>query len=353
MRALQPLLGLALSTPLFASDDAPGVTYEGADGPGRGKHLVFVTGDEEYRSEEAMPQLARILAVRHGFRCTVLFSIDEGGAIDPEARGNLPGLEALDDADLMVIFTRFRDLPDEQMAPLVRYVESGRPIVGFRTATHAFDVKGSPTYARYSWRSEEWDGGFGRHVLGETWIAHHGAHGSQSTRGIVVAERAEHPILRGIEDGDVWDPTDVYAVRLPLPDGIEPLLLGEVVDGMAPDDPPLAPRVDDEGRVTDKNDPMMPVAWVREWTSPSGAAARVFTTTTGTSRALLREGTRRLYVNACLWAVGLEDAIRPDLDVDLVGPFEPSAFGFGGQRRGVRPAALRLEGDAASSEERR
>ena len=106
----------------------------------------MVSGDEEYRSEQALPQLAKILSVRHGFECTVLFAIDaKNGTINPEQRDNIPGLEALDRADLMVIFTRFRDLPDAQMKHIVDYVESGRPIVALRTATHAFDLKTSKT----------------------------------------------------------------------------------------------------------------------------------------------------------------------------------------------------------------
>src|SRR5947207_4637370 len=114
----------------------PWVVYEGTQGPGKGKHIVLVSGDEEYRSEQALPQLAKILARRHGFKCTVLFAIDpRDGTINPLV-SNIPGLEALDNADLMVVFTRFRDLPDEQMKHIVAYVESGRPIVGLRTATH-------------------------------------------------------------------------------------------------------------------------------------------------------------------------------------------------------------------------
>ena len=157
-----------------------------AGGPGSGKHIVFVTGEEEYRSEEGMPQLARILA-RLGFRCTVLFAIDpKTGAIDPGVLDNIPGLEALDSADLMVAFMRFRDLPDAQMQHFVDYVESGRPVIGLRTATHALDAKKHTTFRRWSWRNNEWDGGFGRQVLGETWVDHHGGHGWQSTLGIVV-----------------------------------------------------------------------------------------------------------------------------------------------------------------------
>src|SRR5262249_26012478 len=159
----------------------------------------------------------KILAKHHGFKCTVLFAIDrKDGTINPNQTDNIPGLEALKQADLMVIFTRFRDLPDEQMKHIVDYVESGRPIVGFRTATPAFNIKdGKKTYAKYSFRNKEWDGGFGRQVLGETWIDHHGKHGTQSTRGLLAKEEKKHPILRGIKDGDIWGATDVYRVRLP------------------------------------------------------------------------------------------------------------------------------------------
>src|SRR5262249_24836390 len=122
------------------------VMYEGGDGPGKGKKVVLVSGDEEYRSEEALPQLAKILAKRHGFTCIVLFAIGKDGAIDPKTNDNIPGLEALDTADLMIIATRFRHLPDDQMKHLVDYVESGRPIIGLRTATHAFELKKNTTY---------------------------------------------------------------------------------------------------------------------------------------------------------------------------------------------------------------
>src|SRR5215510_7703868 len=191
------------------------LVLRGKNGPGKGKHIVLVSGDEEYRSEQVMPQLAQILSIHHGFDCTVLFSIDpKDGTINPNQTDNIPGLETLDSAELMILFTRFRDLPDKQMKHIVDYVESGRPVVALRTATHAFDLKSSGTYRRYSWNSAEWDGGFGRQVLGETWIAHHGRHGLQSTRGIVVKGQERHPILRGILSEAIWVPTDVYRVRL-------------------------------------------------------------------------------------------------------------------------------------------
>jgi hypothetical protein len=310
----------------------PWIVFKGADGPGKGKHIVLVSGDEEYRSEEALPQLAKILARRHGFQCTVLFAIDpKDGTINPKETHNIPGLEALQKADLLVLFTRFRDLPDEQMKHLVDYVEAGRPIIGMRTATHAFDPKMSKTYNRYGWHSREWDGGFGRQVLGETWVNHYGQHGKQSTRGILAEGAKGHPIVRSIEDGDIWGPTDVYEVRLPLPGDTKPLILGQVLAGMSPSDPPVPGK---------QNNPMLPIAWVKTYTGKAGTSGRVFATTMGASQDFQSEGLRRLLVNACYWAVGMENQIPAKANVELVGEYKPRPFGFGGFQKGVRPADL-------------
>jgi hypothetical protein len=323
------LVWLINSAAARAQGSDPWLVFDGFDGPGKGKHIVLVSGDEEYRSEEALPQLAKILAKHHGFKCTVLFAIDrKNGTINPDQRDNIPGLEALDKADLMVLFTRFRDLPDDQMKHIVDYVESGRPIVSLRTATHAFDLHGSKTYAKYTWNSKEWDGGFGRQVLGETWISHHGNHGKQSTRGILAQDQKNHPILRGIEDGDIWGPTDVYGVRLPLPGDSKPLVLGAVLEGMQSSDKPVAGK---------QNDPMMPIAWVKTYQTSSGKVARVFTTTMGASQDLLSEGLRRLLINACYWGLGMEDKIAERAKVDLVGEYRPHGFGFGGFEKGRKP----------------
>ncbi len=310
----------------------PWLEIPGLQGPGHGKHVVLISGDEEYRSEEGLPQLAKILAKRHGFRCTVLFAIDpKDGTINPNDTHHIPGLQALKSADLMIIQTRFRDLPDHDMKYIVDYVESGRPIIGMRTATHAFSISHGK-YKRYSWDSSEWPGGFGRQVLGETWVAHHGHHGQQSTRGIIAPGQQDKPILRGIHDGDIWGPTDVYAVRLPLPRYCVPLVLGQVLEGMHPNDMPVAGK---------QNHPMMPIAWTNAYHTPSGKTARVFTTTMGASQDLLNKGLRRLVVNACYWAVGMEDKIPAHSNVDLVGKkYEPTAFGFNKFTKGRKPADL-------------
>src|SRR5438552_9476288 len=327
---------LALAFCLFAIPlRAAGVVYEGNAGPGNGKHIVLVSGDEEYRSEEALPQLGKILATRHGFQCTVLFAIDPAdGTINPNV-SNIPGLEALGTADLMVIFTRFRNLPDEQMKHIVSYLEAGKPIVGIRTATHAFNIKPAKTYAKYSYNysGKDYEQGFGRQILGETWISHHGKHGSQSTRGIIAKGQENSPILRGIKDGDIWGPSDVYGVRLPLPGDSQPLVLGQILTGMNPSDPPL------EGA---KNDPMMPIAWTKTYGGSAGNKGRVFCSTIGAANDLTAEGTRRLLVNACYWAIGLDDKIPAKSDVTVVGDYQPSNFKFNGFKPGVKPEEHQL-----------
>lgn len=330
-RFLALLVG-AISFCAHASAADPWIKVEGGDGPGKGKNVVLISGDEEYRSEEALPQLAKILARRHGFHCTVLFAMDDNGTINPNRNDNIPGLEALDRADLMIIATRFRDLPDDQMKHVVDYVESGRPIIGLRTATHAFNFQKNKGFRAYSWNDKSSDGGFGRRVLGETWVSHHGDHGKQSTRGLIAPGAKDSPIVRGIKDGDIWGTTDVYGVRLPLPGDSNPLILGQVLEGMKPDDKPLAGA---------KNDPMMPVAWVKTYEAGSGQPrGRAFATTMGASQDLLSEGLRRLLVNATYWAVGLEDRIPEKADVALVGSYEPTKFGFGSFKKGVKPADL-------------
>lgn len=325
-----PVLALALAGTPQAPVTERFLTYAEGVGPGAGKHVVLLAGDEEYRSEEALPMLARLLAVHHGFRCTVLFSTDPAtGAIDPDQQTHVPGLEALDDADLLVLFFRFRELPDADMKHLVDYLEAGKPVFAIRTSTHAFDYSRDPKspYARFSWKGGEWDGGFGVRYLGETWVAHHGEHGSQATRGVVEEGAEEHPILRGVDAREVFGPTDVYAIG-ELPSDATVMLRGAVLAGMDPDSSPV------DGP---QNDPMMPLVWTREIARENGAPQRTVCSTLGAATDLEAEGSRRVFVNACYWAAGLEEKIPAHSKIDLVGEYDPSPFGFGKARKGVMP----------------
>ena len=302
------------------------VVYEGGDGAGKGKHIVLVSGDEEYRSEEAMPMLGKVLATHHGFRCTVLFAINpETGEIDPNEQTNIPGLPHLESADMLVMALRFRELPDEQMKYIIDYTNAGKPVMGLRTATHAFNYTrnlDSP-YAKYSFNSQEFDGGYGRQVLGETWINHHGHHGKESTRGVIDEGHKDHLILKGVSD--IWGPSDVYGIK-ELTGDAQVLVHGQVLVGMEPTDAPKPDTV------------TMPLAWIKTYTGELGNTSRVFNTTMGASVDLESEGLRRLLVNGCYWCVEMEDAIPEKSSVDYVGDYEPTFFGFGTFKKGLKPS---------------
>ena len=299
--------------------------------PGSGKHVVLISGDEEYRSEEMVVQFARILSRHHGFDCTVLFAIHPvSGEIDPTWLSNIPGLEALKTADVAVFFLRFRDLPEGQMQSIDDYLKAGKPVLGIRTSTHAFNVRKYTKFNRYHFENTgifgEWTQGFGRRVLGETWIEHHGHHGHEATRGLIVPEQKDAPILRGV--GDIFGPTDVYRVRLPLPGDSKPLVLGQVLAGMTPDSKPV------EG---EKNNPMMPIAWTKSYKVDDGKTGKAFTSTIGSSQDFLSEGVRRLLVNAVYWLAGMEDKIPERSNVDIVGRYDTLPMGFGKHKKGLKP----------------
>src|ERR1035437_3554388 len=93
--AIWAVVTLLSSAAWGAVDEQNRLVFEGRDGPGKGKVVVFLTGDEEYRSEEGLPMLAKILSQRHGFTCYVLFSLDPDGTIAPDPHDRLSGADAL------------------------------------------------------------------------------------------------------------------------------------------------------------------------------------------------------------------------------------------------------------------
>ena len=344
----------ASAAPRTVSHPAQWLDYKGNKGPGKGKKVVLISGDEEYRSEEAMPVLAGILSRHHGFDCRVVFAIDpKSGIVDPNNRNNIPGLEALSDADLMVIGTRFRDLPDGQMAYIDTYLKTGRPVIGMRTATHAFNIGGNKKYAHYSngynGSKKEWQGGFGKVVLGDFWKNHHGGHKSESTVGIIAPGAEKHPTTRGVKNGDVWGPTDVYGVRLPLPEGSQHIILGQVTkrNGPRTDDPFFGMKpTDDQAVEGRKNNPMIPVFWSMDYQVSGGKKGRTFATTMGSSTDLVAEGTRRVLINGAYWLLDLEIP-NTGTKVDLVGKFNPKQYSFRSKEywpdQNKKPADFRLK----------
>ncbi|GAA4458806.1 ThuA domain-containing protein [Novipirellula rosea] len=310
---------------LIGTAQAETLVFQGEEGVGKGKHIVFMAGDHEYRSEESLPALARLLAKHHGFKCTVLFNIDpETGEIVAGKPSNMPGLEALDTADLAVVFLRFQNFPAEQMKHFDDYLRRGGPIVGMRTATHGFQIPADQPYAKYSFNSkvEGYELGFGHQVLGQTWVGHYGRNHVQSTRITIVDAMKDHPILQGVKD--VWVQAGGYVGK---PTDGDILTMAQPLDGMTADSP------------ASETQPPMPSEWTRTYRSESGETGRVFTSLYGTPEDLTNDGYRRLIVNGIFWAIGLEDAITPDLNIDIVGPFHPNTFGNQTNARGIKPEA--------------
>ena len=309
---------------LAQSGDYKPLVYHDADsrGFGAGKHIVFLAGDHEYRSEEALPALARLMAKHYGFKCTVLFNIDREGYIEP-GNNNMPGMEALDTADLAVVFLRFQNFPAEQMQHFVDYLDRGGPVVGLRTSTHAFQIPEDSPFARFDseYAGDEFKKGFGRQILGESWAGHYGKNHRMSTRHIVLDSAKDHPILRGVTNP--WAQCGGYWAD-PMPNSVV-LTHSLPLESMKKDAQPA------EGKEP------CPGCWVRTYKSKSGKEGRVFTTTSGASEDLLDDDFRRLVVNGCLWAGGWESSIEADNDVSLVGPYHPIKFNNLAYKLDVKP----------------
>ena len=303
------------------------LTYSGDRGPGVGKHIVLIAADQEYRSEYSMPMLAQLLAKHHGFHCTVLFNLNKDNEVDPTQKNawedktithNIPGLEHLEKCDLLIMFNRLLTLPPEQLEHIYNYLDSGKPIIGVRTANHGF--------IGFDYKKDGERVDFGEAVLGGSFRNHHGQWQQDSTRGIIVKQNKEHPVLRGVKD--IWGPSDVYRTYEEgdsLPENCVPLVEGQPLLGRKQDDavnPDLIP---------------LPVAWVKTWTGNGGKTARVFNMTMGSAQDFQSEGLRRLTVNAAYWCLNMEADISADSSMHIVGEYDPPDSGFDYKKLNIIP----------------
>lgn len=327
---LTALLLVVFSSEVLAAEP---LVFEGGDGPGKGKHIVLIANDHEYRSEEVCPMIAKVLAKHHGFRCTVLFGIDEDGFIHA-GDAPIPGLEALKNADLLVFAARFMNLPDDQIDMLVDYFERGGPVVGIRTSTHCFNgQKGKWSKLNFNYGEEDYRGGLGEQIFGNTWNkergqSHYGSNHEMGSRISAVSGAENHPILTGV--GRIHAFSGAYKSQ--PPSDATPLLEVQVLNTFGPSDD------------LNKDRAVVNAGWTRDsYTAPSGEKknARTVYTSFGASEDFLDKNARRFLVNACLWAGGLEDKITADLDVNLVGKFDPSPYSSKAFFRvGVKPSDL-------------
>ncbi len=304
------------------------LTYSGESGPGVGKHIVLIAADQEYRSEYSMPMLARLLAKHHGFHCTVLFSLNKDNDVDPTQKirwedksvtHNIPGLEHLEKCDLVILFSRLLSLSPEQLQHIYNYLDSGKPIMGIRTANHGF--------IEFDYKKDGKKIDFGEGVLGGSFRNHHGRWQQDSTRGIIVEDNKDHPVLKGVTD--IWGTSDVYRTFKEgghLPEGCLPLVNGQPLMGRNHGDainPELIP---------------LPVAWVKTWTGNTGHPARVFNMTMGSAQDFKSEGVRRMTINAVYWCQQMEARIDAKSTMDIVGEYNPPDSGFEYKELKIVPA---------------
>lgn len=300
------------------------MVYEGEAGPGKGKHIVFLASDHEYRAEEVCPALARILAKHYGFKCTVIFGVDKDGFIEAGS-SNVSGLAALEKADLFFIVARFLNPPDEEMAHIEAYLERGGPVCGLRTSSHAFQIPANSKYAKYDFNSKiaGYEDGFGHQVLGNTWVGHYGENHKQGTRITTIPEQRGNVILTGVGE-TAFTHAGAYVGKA-APD-FTVLTTSQPLISMDPN--------------ADTKKPPMPSTWTRQYAAKDGSKHRVFHSTQGASEDVLDNNYRRLILNGALWALGMEKEIKPDMDISFVGPFQPRKFSFKGEAKKVKPADL-------------
>ncbi len=319
MKKRLPLLStLALSLCIphaFAEDPEP-----------KKPHVLFLAGDEEYRSEETMPMLRQLVERELGFKTSIGFSRDAEGQISPTANDSTDGMEKLPEADLLVMYYRFRNPSPEEFQLFLDYVEAGKPIVGFRTTTHAFRFPADSPHTK--WGGQVPNGGkhsFGggesiRELLGQKWISHHGHFddGKNPLTSLTIIEKQKaHPVLRGVYPFPAY--SWLYHVEGPehsLAEGSTPLMLGTSLQS------------NHEKRGNTETFPLTnPVTWTKTYGEKDG---RVFFTTLGHPFDFRSVSMRKLALNGMLWALGKEDSIPENgVTATLETPFQPSNSGFG------------------------
>ena len=305
------------------------VVYQGDAGPGQGRHILFIASDHEYRGEETCPAIARIMAKQYGFKCTVLFGQTEDGLIKPGS-SLIPGIETIDDADMLFLFLRFVHPEDAWMEKVEGYLKRGGPVIGLRTTTHAFNgLTGKYAYHNFNYRNDDFVGGFGRQILGETWnpklgAGHYGSNHKYATAMHVVPEQKNHPVMRGVKDMHAL--AGAYSAR-PMPNSTI-LATNRVLESMEVGAKPI------EGKAP------QPAAWVRTYRFKGGKEGRSFCSTQGASEDFLSEGVRRMIINATLWCMRMEEHITADADVSFVGPYNPTTFSFKPSVKDARPGDI-------------
>jgi hypothetical protein len=332
-KSTQACLALFLSAFVLHAKDTSFLEYKAKPEQQKNKKIVLIAGDDEYRSEETMPMLAKLLSEHHGFDCDVLFSVDAEGLVDPIAYESLTHPESLDQADLIILCTRFRMWNEAILQKFAAALDRATPIIALRTSTHAFHK--IPTTSPYNhWNWNHSSGGFGKKYLGESWLSHWGIHKEQSCKALPEPTQSQHPILKDVQP--IFTTSDVYEAAPPADATI--LMRGEVLSTMSPFSPPAQGS---KKRKTDNleqpiNSPMMPIFWTREIPANNGKTQRIVTCTMGAANDFMDPSLRRLILNSAYWSLQLTPT-TPFLS-DPKEFFSPTFFGFKTFIKGKKPA---------------
>jgi type 1 glutamine amidotransferase len=300
-KRLSTLLGLwALALCSFIGEAIAQAPTD-AQPPAGATKVVIVTGDDEYASELSMPMMALILANHHGMTPITLYAVNDKNERDPHGQ-SIPGMQLLRDADVAVFYMRWRALPQDQLDEIIKYAQSGRPMIGLRTTSHAFKYDGPP--------NDKWNAEFAERWFGQSWISHYGHNNSTLAR--IVPEQTKHPILRGVDD-ELWVHSWLYVQNKDddrLADDVTVLMEGDAIRGTEPGG--------------EKFGNVEPLAWTREIKRDDGQVQRTFYASLGHPRDFENEDVRKLLVNAIYWSLGREAEIPASgAKVDIIGEYNP------------------------------
>lgn len=266
--------GFCLSLTLFSlvcltlAGQTQFISSAAAAGEKREPHVVLLISEPEYETEITLPAFAERHLAPSGLRCTMVF----GDAAQPDT---FPEIAALESADLLLLSVRRRALPTEQLQAVRQYLEAGKPLVGIRTACHAFHTRGKREEGHAEWQE------FDPQVLGGHYTGHHG-NGPVTT--VRIADGAQsHPILSGLPAEGFTSIGSLYRVS-PLAATTTTLLIGEIPE-----------------------QPAEPVAWTHTF-----QGGRVFYTSLGHKDDFAKPEFNRLLLNAVFWALDrpVPDAAR-------------------------------------------